>query len=518
MKRLLSFLILILLLVIAIISLRLWELHVRGGGAPGQGWHDLFHRGPAGFRRPEKYTIAEGPRINVNEVDVLAAMSRQRILLAKAVVPSVVSITTYRSMQGRDFGNDPLLQLFHQGMHQGGEVGSGAIVSREGHIVTNNHVIDQMDEIEVRLNDGRSLHATLIGTDPQTDIAVLKVDADHLQPLPFGDSDAVEVGETVMAVGNPYGLNESVSQGIISAKGRRGSENISDLLQTDAAINPGNSGGPLVNVRGELIGINEAIFSQSGGWQGVGFAVPSSTVRMTMDTILKTGRALHGYLGVLEPPGNSGGSQRGLGDAKGVTVDRVLAGSPAEKAGIQAGDFIQTFNHKAVDDFRDLRHSVGEVAVDTSVPIELLRDGKKISVSALIAERPPASQFSRQEQFLPPSTVPPVPRSSFDPHRNVPGTDATGLTGVQVSELAPPVLQQLDLPAETHGVLVRSVEPYSAAAEKLLPGDVIEQINQQPVGSLAEYAKLIRALPGHSEVSLSVLRERARVLVVLAGG
>jgi Do/DeqQ family serine protease len=334
-------------------------------------------------------------------VNVLAELSRQRTLLARAVVPSVVSITTSRSVQN-DPLQDPVLQLFHQGVPRGPgsstqhSLGSGAIVSKEGHIVTNHHVIEGTDQIEVELSDGRRKQAILIGTDMATDIAVLKIEADDLVPLPFGDSDQVEVGETVMAIGNPFGYEESVTQGIISAKGRRGSENLSDLFQTDAAINPGNSGGPLVNVRGEMIGINEAILSQSGGWQGVGFSIPSATVRRTLDSILKTGRVLHGYLGIEQRPlTQQSAAQSGLPETKGVLVENVVIGSPADKANIRPGDVIQKFNNQPVADIIDLRHCVDQVDIAATAKIELLRAGKTVLVEAQIAERPPGALYSR---------------------------------------------------------------------------------------------------------------------------
>ena len=338
MKRFFNFLLFVSLLAIAVGSLQTWKDRRYGRNS---GWANPFLKligSAGGQRQPEKYTLATGPSIDLKDVNVLAAMSRERVTLARAVVPSVVSIVTSRTVEQPDYQREPFYQFFHGKQMQGHtrtatQLGSGAIVSKEGHIVTNNHVIEGMDEIAVKLSDGRERTARLIGTDTDTDVAVLKIDADHLVPLPFGDSDQVEVGETVMAVGNPYGWEESVTQGIISAKGRRGSENVSDLFQIDAAINPGNSGGPLVNVRGELIGLNEAIFSRSGGWQGVGFAIPSGAVRRVVDGILKTGRVIHSYLGVrgamLEGP---------------VLVDSVEHGSPADRASIQPGDVIQKFN------------------------------------------------------------------------------------------------------------------------------------------------------------------------------
>ena len=397
MRRFFRFLFFLLLLAVAVASVQVWADRRQGAF---YGWRqsavDLL-RGDWGYRRPEKYTVADGPRVNLKDVDVLAALSRQRIVLARAVVPSVVSIITSKTVQVPAMENDPFY-FFHHNLRRRGsaiekQLGSGVIVSKEGHIVTNNHVIEGMEAIEVEMSDGRQRSARLVGTDERTDIAVLKIDGGDLQPLPFGDSDLVEVGETVMAVGDPYGLEESVTQGIISAKGRRGTGDIFDLFQTDAAINPGNSGGPLINVRGELIGINEAIFSESGGWQGVGFAIPADTVRRTMDGILKVGRAIHGYLGVQQRALDQDTEREGgPSAATGVLVDSIVVGSPAEKAEIKPGDVIRRFNNKAIGSFDDLRNGVAEVDVDTSVPVELLRNGRTLSVRAQIAERPPRAR------------------------------------------------------------------------------------------------------------------------------
>lgn len=404
MKRFFRFLLFVLLLALAVASIQVWSDRRQG---IYYGWRrsvfGLLDQDHA-HRRPEKYTVADGPLVIDKDVNVLAAMSHQRVLLARAVVPSVVSITSVKVVPMPDAQNDPFA-FFHRGLHRGSpaveeQLGSGAIVSKEGHIVTNDHVLKGMESIEVELSDGRRRPARLIGTDPATDIAVLKIDAGDLQPLPLGDSDGVEVGETVMAVGNPYGLEESVSQGIIAAKGRRGRENLSDLFQTDAQINPGNSGGPLINVRGEIIGINEAIYTETGHWQGVGFAIPSATVRRAMDDILRLGRVIHSYLGIRPRPFDPESARAdGLSEAKGVLVNTVIPGSPAEKAAIRPGDVIQKFNHKTVNDFDDLSRGVAEVDVDASVPVEVLRAGKTISVTARIAEKPPETQLSQLPHY-----------------------------------------------------------------------------------------------------------------------
>ena len=522
-KRLFSFVILVLLLLVGVGSLRQW--HDRQSvfsGLPAS-WQRFLGQGDDVRRRPEKYTLAEGPRVNVNDVDVLAAMSRQRITLAKAVVPSVVSIISSKTVQSPSYLNDPLFQFFHRGRLHGGRpgmLGSGVIVSQEGHIVTNNHVIDQMDDIEIELNDGRRKRATLIGTDPDSDVAVLKIEADHLTPLPFGDSEKVEVGETVMAVGDPYGYEESVTQGIISAKGRSGSDTISDLFQIDAAINPGNSGGPLINVRGELIGLNEEIISQTGGWSGVGFAIPSDTVRRTMDGILKTGRVIYGYLGVLRSPRSDAMSELGGArpvESNGALVYDVVVGSPADKAAIEPGDVIQAFNHKEVHSFQDLRRDVSQVDIDASVPIELVRGGKTLTVTVRLGEKPPEGQLaqsSRRQQHAPADEAMP-----FGTGRNGASAEGSGFaSGVVVTELTPQTVQKLNLPADQQGVLITRVNPDSPAANALRVGDVIEQIQQEPIGNVFDFQRVVRQSPSDEPVTVAIRRARIRIMVAIDPG
>ena len=513
MKRFFSFLLLLALLCVAVAALWVWKnpRYSHGRFDLRRSLLSMVGRGSPQWQ-PEKYTVAPGPYVNLADVNVLAALSQQRVLLAKAVVPSVVSINTTRAARNNPQNDDPMFRFFHRNVpmpHGGGtqtEVaqGSGAIVSKEGHIVTNNHVVDGMDAIEVELSDGRRFPATLIGADPDpgADIAVLKIDADDLQPLPFGNSDDVEVGETVMAVGNPYGLEESVTQGIISAKGRTASESLTPtaLFQIDAPINPGNSGGPLVNVRGELIGINVKIYTETGGWQGVGFAIPSAAVRRSMDSILATGRVIHGYLGIEQLPLTlPAAKQRGLTDKKGVLVDRVRGGSPAEKADIHPGDLIQKFNGKAVTNINDLRRGVDEIGVNAVATIELLREGQPLNVQAQIAERPPDARVSL------------APNGLGSRH----GADGSALEGVAVVELTPALLTRRGLPNDTSGVLVETVDAASPAADKLRPGDIIDGINHQEVTTLIDYSARTSEMLGGEPALLSVVRSQTHVLVVI---
>jgi serine protease Do len=518
MRRFFSFMLLVLLLLLAVDTLRKWHdrtigLDLRSSFAA------FFGAGDAQHRRPEKYTLAEGPRVSASDVDVLAAMSRERITLAKAVVPSVVSIITTKVVPAPAYSNDPVFQFFHRGRLHGQpregsqhELGSGVIVSKEGHIVTNNHVIDQMDEIEVELADGRRKKATLIGADANTDVAVLKIDADGLTPLPFGDSNTVEVGETVMAVGNPYGYEESVTQGIISAKGRSGSDTLNDLFQIDAELNPGNSGGPLINVRGELIGLNEAIYSQTGGWQGVGFAIPSDTVRRTMDSILKTGRVIYGYLGVLaSPKANAMASLGAPPSEDGALVSDVVTGSPADAAAIQPGDVIRKFNHEDVHNFQDLRRWVSRVDINAQVPVELVRGGKEMTLNVRVGEKPPDAQLA--QVFRRRSREPLDPDASGNA---VAGSNFA--SGLMVTEVTAQTLRKLNLPADEHGVLVTRVNPDSPAADALEVGDVIERVGGEPIHSLSDFERAVRQIPANDPVNVAIIRHQTRFRVAIDPG
>ncbi|MBS0659458.1 MAG: trypsin-like peptidase domain-containing protein [Verrucomicrobia bacterium] len=515
MKRFLQFILFVFLLSSAVSALYLWKTR-----RDGDTWGFGTPTSSAGGKRvPEKFTPAKEPAIDVKDVDILAAMSRQQIKLAAAVIPSVVSIATQRNVRQRPA--DPWAELFsrldpRQNRPQS-SLGSGAIVSKEGHIVTNNHVIEGMDQIRVHLHDGRELPARVIGTAPNNDLAILKVDAGDLKPLPFGDSDQVEVGEMVFAVGNPFGLDETLTQGIISAKGRRTSENGAEFLQTDAAINPGNSGGPLVSVRGELVGINTMIYSQTGGSVGIGFAIPSAVVRRILESVLKNGRVIRGYLGVSadnRPAGN---------DQPGVRVAEVTPNSPAEAAGIKPGDVIVKFNDRAVKDIMALRNRIAETEIDKNVPIELVRDGKPMTVSASIKEVP-AEGLAQANPGQPGSPFQPRPRpqqpgppsGGSGSGKSAPLDQGNPLAGIEVTELTGRVAQQMNLPGNIRGVVVRGVARESNAAAYLREGDVIEEVNQQPVSSPDEFREAATmAARGGGDVMLQVIRGRARSFVIV---
>src|SRR5256886_521858 len=289
------------------------------------------------------------------------------------MLPSVVAVKTSKKIGiRREYGLDPFEFFFgnQQRRFRGprdeslvqNSLGSGVIVTNEGHIITNNHVVDQVDEIEVQLSDGRTKKARLVGADSQVDLAVLKIDDPGVKPLKLADSDTVQAGDFVLAIGNPFGFDETVTDGIISSKGRPNrTDAFGDLLQTNAAINPGNSGGPLINLRGEVIGINVAIISRSGGSQGIGFAIPSNTVRTALESLLKQGRIIRGYLGIQgrvnQPTQNNVSND-------GVVVDDIVPNSPATEAKLQKGDIIRKFDGHEVKNFLQLRSLISQVELN----------------------------------------------------------------------------------------------------------------------------------------------------------
>jgi serine protease Do len=504
MKNLAKFLLFVLLLS-AGISL-LYDYRLKHGGlkfAPG--------------RTPEKYTFASEPAVNLKQVASLESLNEERRALVKSVIPAVVAVKTSKKIGiRREYGLDPFEFFFGNPRGQfrrsprdealvQNSLGSGVIVTNEGHIITNTHVVDQVDEIEVQLSDGRIKSAQLVGADSQLDLAVLKIDNPGVKPLVLADSDTVQPGDLVLAIGNPFGLQETVTDGIISWKGQPNSTDLrGDLLQTNAAINPGNSGGPLINVRGEVVGINEQIVSSSGGSQGIGFAIPSNTVRTVLESVLKHGRIIRGYLGIVSRALQDG--QQGGSDNKGVVVEEVLPGSPAAQAQLQPGDVIRKFNGRDVKTMVALKNMVGQTELDRNVELEITRNGKPLKVTTQIKEQPIDYQTSGVS-----------PRQNQPPRRgpsNDEETTSGPLAPIHVGDLTPELARQLDLPPNAKGVLVTNVDPDSGVAE-LQKGDVIEEINQQPVTSVSAYNKIAGSLDPNQPQVLSVCRHRARSFLVL---
>ncbi len=358
-------------------------------------------------------------------------------------------------------------------------LGSGFIIDASGLIVTNNHVIDGADEVTVTLQDNTALKATVVGRDPRTDIALLKVKAD--KPLPavsFGDSAHERVGDWVLAIGNPYGLGGSVTAGIISARGRDIREGpYDDFLQTDAAINRGNSGGPLFNMDGQVIGINTAIYSPSGGSIGIGFAIPADLAKPIVDQLRATGKVVRGWLGVkIQAVTPEIAESLGLKQPEGALVAGVEPGGPAAAAGLHGGDIILAFNGQPITQMHVLPRIVAMTPVGSAAEVAIWRDGKQMTVTVTVAKLPPEQQIARMDKAGPPETE----------------IRALGLT---LEPLTDQARQRYHLDANQAGVLITKVaEGSPAAARGIEPGDVIEEVQQQRVKSPAEVAKALAQL------------------------
>ena len=361
------------------------------GTLVGYFWWRLDHRDVT--RAPEKFTPVEAPKINLEDVKVLAAIDAEYTKLIESVVPSVVSITSSRTVlqQVPLTIEDLLLGRQRAQKAKSTSLGSGVIVSKEGHIISNHHVIAGMTEIRAQLPDGRNVAARLIGSDPATDIAVLKIEEKNIEALPLGDSDDLRVGQQIFAIGNPYGLDETVTRGVVSAKGRRTANDSGvEVLQHDAAVNPGNSGGPLVNIRGQIVGINSSIYTRTGGFQGISFAIPANTVRRVMDAIISRGRAVRGWLGVgLQAVTPRLAQSFGVPDTRGAIITEIMRGSPAELAGLQPGDVLRKFNGNDVGDVMSLRKQIAGLEIGAKIEVVIMRGGREAKTTLEVVEVPP---------------------------------------------------------------------------------------------------------------------------------
>jgi serine protease Do len=428
--------------------------------------------------------------------------------LLKPVLPAVVSITSSRVVKvpQSPFFNDPFFQQFFGGQipHAPEEqrehgLGSGVIISPDGYILTNNHVIEKSTDIKVTLPDKRQFPGKVIGADPQTDIAVVKIAATNLPTIPLGDSSKIQVGDYAFAIGNPFGVGETATMGIISATGRNGLsiEDYEDFIQTDAAINPGNSGGALLNALGELIGVNTAILSGGGGNQGIGFAIPINMAKYVMDQILKHGKVVRGYIGVsIQDVTPELARAFHITAEKGALVSGVESNSPGGKAGLQRGDVITEIDGQPVEGANDLRLKVGTMTPGTTVHLKVNRNGEMRDVSFALGEAPAGKTAV--------SNAGGVPENS-------------AMRGVQVDELSNDIRQQLGLKSNVKGVVVTNVSDDSPAADAgLQRGDVIEQVNRQPVNSVSDYQHLIAEAGNQTVVLLVNRRGNTTFLVVQA--
>ena len=410
--------------------------------------------------------------------------------VVKKVAPSVVRVDTSikakeRELSGGSGLDSPMFRwFFGEEPGQRGPsrrlytppqrgVGSGVIVTKDGYILTNNHVVDGADQVKVSLQDGRVLTAKVVGTDPQTDVAVLKINGDDLPYVEMADSDKIEVGDVVLAIGNPYGIGQTVTSGIVSATGRATlGLDYEDFIQTDASINQGNSGGALVDAEGRLIGINTAIFSPTVGNVGIGFAIPVDLARFVMDSLVKDGRVSRGFIGVIiQDVTPTLAKEFKLKEATGALVGEVKPNGPADKAGFKNGDVVIEFNGKPVKDKRQLQLLVAQVKPGKTVSAKVLRDGATKTLEVTTKELPGGDRLAKAG--------------------NHESKDQGTLNGVTVSDLDARMRREMEVPANLKGVVVTEVEPDSAAFEAgLRPGDVILEINRQPVKTADEAVRM----------------------------
>lgn len=470
----------------------------------------LLYQGHRDFPR---FALAEGQGLDGPDIDSLERANKAYERIAQAVTPAIVAIqsTQVVKVQQSPFMMDPFFRQFFGDMfpqvpreQRERALGSGVIVSPDGYILTNNHVVAHATSIEVTLSDKRVLKGKVVGADPQTDIAVVKVDTKDLPTAPLGDSGTLRVGDTVMAFGNPFGLYFTVTRGTVSALGRaQGNiEQIQNFIQTDAAINPGNSGGALVNVRGQVVGINTAILSGGSGpggegsFMGIGFAIPVNMAKHVMEDLIKTGKVSRGWLGV-SVTGLTGdfAKQFKAPDTSGALVQDVSPDSPAAKAGIKEGDVIRKINGQKVDSSEELTALVTELNPDTAVNLDILRDGQPLTLHVTLGERP-ANLGLRAGVGKAPSQ----------------GT----LRGITVQNLTAGLRDQLGLPSAAQGVVITDIDANSPAAQQgLQQGDVIESINRKPVRTAADFNRLAAEAKG--DTLLRINRQGESFFAVISG-
>ncbi|ACL72173.1 DegQ family serine endoprotease [Thioalkalivibrio sulfidiphilus] len=432
--------------------------------------------------------------------------------------PAVVNISTTRNIArgGReppqlripDMPDDGVLgDLLRRFFGEGGQMpeqfdtsslGSGFIISRDGYVVTNHHVIEDADEIIVRLSDRRSFPATVVGSDPKSDVALLKIEASDLPTLKLGNSEQLKVGEWVLAIGSPFGFDHSVTAGIVSAKGRSlPTENYVPFIQTDVAINPGNSGGPLFNMKGEVVGINSQIYSRTGGFMGLSFAIPIEMAMEVVEQLKTQGYVSRGWLGVLiQEVTRELADSFGMSRPTGALVARVLPDSPAEKAGVRVGDVILTFNGEEVTRSSALPPLVGRAPVGKDARVEILRDGRKQTLRIRIAELPPDDELA-----------------SRAPAESVAPSAAENRFGMTLEPVPAELREALDL--EQGGVLVAGVGEGAARDARIQRGDVLVMINNQRIESPAHFAELAGKLTPGSRVPVLVQRPQGPVFLAL---
>jgi Do/DeqQ family serine protease len=405
--------------------------------------------------------------------------------IVSQVAPAVVTIRSERRVRATSFGDNDAENFFQQFFGQAmphmrqepqieGALGSGVIVRSDGYILTNNHVVANAQEIKVELPDERTFAAKLVGADAPSDLAVLKINATNLPVIKIGDSAKMRVGDVVLAVGDPLGVGETVTMGIVSAKGRAtglSDGSYEDFIQTDAPINQGNSGGALVNTRGELIGINSQIMTPSGGNIGIGFAIPSAMAENVMDQIIKTGTVRRGMLGVtVQSVSSDMAANLGLKEVHGAIVSSVESGGPGDRAGVKQGDVITAINGRPVTDSNELRNEIAGMAPGSRVTLGVVRDGRNQQIEATLAQMPNKDRASNDNS----------------------GPDEHGRLGMSVEPMTPSIANQLGTRTRT-GLVVDSVTPGGPASDAgIREGDIIKQVNRRPVASGSELQQAVR--------------------------
>jgi serine protease Do len=451
--------------------------------------------------------FAKDKGVSKESINMLGKLSQALDEVANIARPAVVNISTTSMVTTEDnpFGdmfNDPFFRHFfgdqdgrpgQKRKHKSSALGSGVIVSEQGYILTNNHVVQGAEEIKVTLYDKREFKGKIVGTDPRTDLAVVKIAAKDLPTLQMGESAKLKTGDIVLAVGSPFGLNQTITMGIVSAVGRSniGLADFEDFIQTDAAINPGNSGGALVNISGELVGINTAIFSTSGGYMGIGFAIPSDMAKTVMDSIIKHGKVVRGWLGVsiqnLTPELSK---SLGIKETEGALIAGIESHSPADKAGFKRGDLVTAVDGKKIVDSTTLRNIVAATAPGKKVDVKIIREGKEQTIAVTLGEYKEKKIVKKSE------------------YNNI-------MKDVTVQELTPSIQDKLNLPENLTGVVITDVGQESPAQGLLQPGDVIEEINKMTIRSAQDYDKAVSKLGERDSVLLLIYRDGGSVYLTI---
>lgn len=427
--------------------------------------------------------------------------------LSDKLIPVVVAIeteATVKTAQGMDpfeffFGMPSQRQPAREQPRQQG-LGSGVIVSSQGHILTNNHVVEGADNITVTLSDKLQYKAKVVGTDPQTDLAVIQLEKipPNLPVARLGDDSRLRVGEWVVAIGNPYGLSQTVTTGIVSAKGvhNRGITSYESFIQTDAAINPGNSGGALFNLDGELVGINTAILSRSGGFQGIGFAIPMGMAKSVMNDLIHNGTVSRGWLGVsIQDVDPALAKALSLKDAKGALINEVFEGSPAAKAGLKPGDVVVSLKGLAIADANSLRHQVAQLRPSEKAEFSVLREGKALNINVVVSRRDDGNLAGGDMGTT---------------------SDGTSVLGLEVSPLTDAKRQDARLGKDVAGLLVQTVQAGSIADKAgMKNGDIILRVNQQPVATVASLRKIVESVPKDGALLFLIRRGLGQYYVVV---